>query len=331
MGCIKLSILDEQYKSTEINVSYRREKLTSNFCGVDAGKYLLHGQVISEYRQDWKLDTIPRYLFNAKEVDAESGLYYYEARHYDPLYAIFTSRDLLFEKLFWISGYSYCNNNPVKYVDPTGMLAGDPDRPFGKPNNPPSASTTRKPQTQPTTQPTTQGTRMATVTAKIVVMKQKFEKLQKEVASEAARGTVNTLLFLGGIPQIIAGNIANGINGNGDATTYPKSWGIPYQFDKNWEFQRKDTWMGFGATGDVSTQDAIEALTNTGTTILSGFPFAQSGSAVGNFITNTAISTTASTATNMTIDAAQNANNNSNNTTNTNSSNSNNQNTDVEK
>ena len=32
MGCVKLHILDEQYKSTELKVSYINKKLTSNFC-----------------------------------------------------------------------------------------------------------------------------------------------------------------------------------------------------------------------------------------------------------------------------------------------------------
>jgi len=32
MGCVKLHILDEQYKSTELKVSYSRKELTSNFC-----------------------------------------------------------------------------------------------------------------------------------------------------------------------------------------------------------------------------------------------------------------------------------------------------------
>ena len=32
MGCIKLSILDEQYKKTEIRVSYNKKELTFNFC-----------------------------------------------------------------------------------------------------------------------------------------------------------------------------------------------------------------------------------------------------------------------------------------------------------
>ena len=122
MGCIKLNILDEQYKKTEIKVSYRREKLTSNFCDVDAGKYLLHGQVISEYRQDWKLDTIPRYLFEGKEFDSESGLYQYENRYYDPTMCIFISPDPLYEQKPWLTFYHYCSNNPINRIDPTGLF-----------------------------------------------------------------------------------------------------------------------------------------------------------------------------------------------------------------
>lgn len=61
---------------------------------------------------------LPKYSFNAKELDEETGMYYYEARYYAP--PTFTSRDPLFEKYFWMSPYAYCANNPVKYVDPSG-------------------------------------------------------------------------------------------------------------------------------------------------------------------------------------------------------------------
>ena len=61
---------------------------------------------------------LPKYSFNAKELDEETGMYYYEARYYAP--PTFTSRDPLFEKYFWMSPYAYCANNPVKYVDPNG-------------------------------------------------------------------------------------------------------------------------------------------------------------------------------------------------------------------
>ncbi len=67
---------------------------------------------------------LPKYAFNAKELDEETGMYYYEARYYAP--PVFTSRDPMFEKYFWMSPYAYCANNPVKYVDPTGKEFGNP-------------------------------------------------------------------------------------------------------------------------------------------------------------------------------------------------------------
>jgi RHS repeat-associated protein len=57
--------------------------------------------------------------FNAKELDEENGMYYYEARYYNP--PMFISRDPLFEKYPNISPYAYCANNPVILVDPNGM------------------------------------------------------------------------------------------------------------------------------------------------------------------------------------------------------------------
>ena len=90
--------------------------------------------------------------------------------------------------------------------------------------------------------------------------------------------------------------------------------------------------MGFGATGDVSASDAIDILSNTGSAVTTFFPFVQGGTAVGNFIKNTAISTTISTTTNMIIDAVRDDNNSQNaNSNNTTSSKPNNQNTDAEK
>ena len=81
--------------------------------------YAPFGEITTEYAPLWQNGTLPKYSFNAKELDEETGMYYYEARYYAP--PTFTSRDPMFEKYFWMSPYAYCANNPVKYVDPTGM------------------------------------------------------------------------------------------------------------------------------------------------------------------------------------------------------------------
>lgn len=80
--------------------------------------YAPYGEIISEYNTHVMGEAFPKYSFNAKELDEETGMYYYEARYYAP--PTFTSRYPMFEKYFWLSPYVYCANNPVKYVDPDG-------------------------------------------------------------------------------------------------------------------------------------------------------------------------------------------------------------------
>ena len=80
--------------------------------------YAPFGEVTNEYNSGWQSGVLPKYSFNAKELDEETGMYYYEARYYAP--PVFISRDPLFEKYPTFSPYAYCANNPVKYVDPDG-------------------------------------------------------------------------------------------------------------------------------------------------------------------------------------------------------------------
>jgi len=57
--------------------------------------------------------------------DAESGLYYNDARHYDPEAGRYLSADPLghvAEQLGSTNAYSYVNNNPASYVDPLGLI-----------------------------------------------------------------------------------------------------------------------------------------------------------------------------------------------------------------
>jgi RHS repeat-associated protein len=83
-------------------------------------EYSPFGEVVNEYNIDWSSGQVPDFKFNGKELDEENGMYYFEARYQSP--PVFISRDPLFEKYPTLSPYSYCANNPVKYIDPTGMI-----------------------------------------------------------------------------------------------------------------------------------------------------------------------------------------------------------------
>ena len=80
-------------------------------------EYVPFGEVFIEERNNtWNTP----YLFNAKEFDEETGMYYYGARYMDPQNSMWLGVDPLTEKYPNLTGYCYTNNNPVKYIDPTG-------------------------------------------------------------------------------------------------------------------------------------------------------------------------------------------------------------------
>ncbi|MDH5380644.1 MAG: RHS repeat-associated core domain-containing protein, partial [Cyclobacteriaceae bacterium] len=81
-------------------------------------EYFAFGETFVEEHSN--TDRTP-YLYNGKELDEETGLYYYGARYYDPVTSIFVSVDPLAEKYPGLSPYVYTFNNPIRYSDPTGM------------------------------------------------------------------------------------------------------------------------------------------------------------------------------------------------------------------
>ena len=80
-------------------------------------EYVPFGEVFVEERNNiWNTP----YLFNAKEFDEETGLYYYGARYYDPRVSLWISMDVDWEKLIFSTPYCYTMNNPVNNFDPDG-------------------------------------------------------------------------------------------------------------------------------------------------------------------------------------------------------------------
>ncbi len=61
------------------------------------------------------------FLFSGKELDAETGNYYYGARYLAPVLGIWLSPDPMQLKYPHVSSYAYCHGNPVSFVDMFGL------------------------------------------------------------------------------------------------------------------------------------------------------------------------------------------------------------------
>ena len=88
-------------------------------------EYVPFGEVFIEERNNtWNTP----YLFNAKELDEETGLYYYGARYMDPKISMWLGVDPLMEKYPSVTGYCYTMDNPIRFIDPDGrdgMVTGN--------------------------------------------------------------------------------------------------------------------------------------------------------------------------------------------------------------
>ena len=91
--------------------------------------YLPFGEVLLEEKADTWLSP---YKFNCKELDDESGLYYYGARYYDPRTSVFLRVDPMSDKYPGLSSFAYCMNNPMRMIDPDGRESYEIDENSGK-------------------------------------------------------------------------------------------------------------------------------------------------------------------------------------------------------
>ena len=94
------------------------------------------------YGESWielskNIDNYLPYKFTGKELDEETGFYYYGQRYLDPRYSIWhTSDPAIYDYMSQSSEgeggiynvtnlnlYHYAGNNPIKYIDPDGRNA----------------------------------------------------------------------------------------------------------------------------------------------------------------------------------------------------------------
>ena len=74
------------------------------------GKALLDGQALT------------RYLFTGREVDSQTGLYYYRARYYDATIGKFVSEDPIGFRSNDVNLSRYVGNQPQAFTDPSGLF-----------------------------------------------------------------------------------------------------------------------------------------------------------------------------------------------------------------
>ena len=95
-------VVDSNGNIEEVNHYYPFGALMGDRCGVSRNNYKYIGK---------ELDTM--YGWNMQD---------HEARWYDPVVGRWHSIDMLAEKMFYVSPYAYCFNNPVKLLDSNGEI-----------------------------------------------------------------------------------------------------------------------------------------------------------------------------------------------------------------
>ena len=79
--------------------------------------YLPYGELLVDEHSS--SEDMP-YKFNGKEMDAETGLYYYGARYMNPVTSLWYGVDPLAEKYTTTGGYIYTLDNPIRMIDLDG-------------------------------------------------------------------------------------------------------------------------------------------------------------------------------------------------------------------
>ena len=132
VGTLKTILTDNGYIEGNTYYFYIKDHLGNNRIVANAsagviqsnqfypfGMAFAEGTTTEQGKQEFK--------YNGKELDRSHELnqYDYSARYYDPGYSRFTTMDPLSEKFYSWSPYVYCYNNPMRFIDPTGMAADD--------------------------------------------------------------------------------------------------------------------------------------------------------------------------------------------------------------
>jgi RHS repeat-associated protein len=104
-----------------------RDHLGSSSVVTDSAGAVVNWNANHPYGENWQVSPagtadLDKHRFTGKETDNTTGLVYFGARFYDPEVGRFITVDPGKDGLNW---YAYCENNPLRYVDPDGRVLVD--------------------------------------------------------------------------------------------------------------------------------------------------------------------------------------------------------------
>ena len=125
MSCCISPLINHQPETDSLTFYYHPDHLGSTTYITDREgnpeqylSYLPYGEVFID--KSFKDSYATPYKFNGKELDEETGLYYYGARYLHPKYGMWLSVDRFAETYPYSSPYMYCLGNPLKFSDING-------------------------------------------------------------------------------------------------------------------------------------------------------------------------------------------------------------------
>jgi len=104
---------------------YHKDHLNSSSVMTNASGVKVEGTEYAPYGtvRTFAGTPVTSYRYTGKELDTDTGLYYYGARYYDPMIGRFITADSVVSDFYDpqdLNRYAYARNNPMKYVDPNG-------------------------------------------------------------------------------------------------------------------------------------------------------------------------------------------------------------------
>lgn len=124
-GRITITIAADNSQSSERNYYHldhlNSTKLVTDEAGIIVVNYTYRAfgeQLRRLDNSNNETDDLGKYSYGGKELDEDINLYYFNARFYDATTGRFINVDPIQDGTNW---YVYCSNNPMSFVDPTGL------------------------------------------------------------------------------------------------------------------------------------------------------------------------------------------------------------------